>query len=295
MDKLYAAYLNQLKDRMNDGAKQLFVGTRWVPNDPIGRIEEDYEDNPRYRFSVLPALNEYGKTNFDYLYGLGFSTEYYEDMERSLKNAGEGDSWAAKYMGEPEWIGGLMFQRDGLKFYYDLPEGEPDAIISVCDTKDKGKDFASMPIGYGWGDDWYIHDVVYDNSLPEVVEPRLAEKMVRHRVSMSCFESNAAGGRVADDVKKRCKEMGHLVDMRKVYSTENKETRILVDSLWIKEHCHFRAEPPNADYRNFMHALCHYTTEGKNKNDDAPDSMSMFKRFAVSLCASRVRAVKRPW
>ncbi len=38
MEKLYSAYLNQLRDRKLDGARELHVGTRWAPNDPIGRI-----------------------------------------------------------------------------------------------------------------------------------------------------------------------------------------------------------------------------------------------------------------
>lgn len=294
MDKLYQIYLNQLKDRMNDGAKQLFVATRWVPNDPIGRIEEQYEGNPRYRFTVMPALGDDGETNFDYLYGLGFSTAYYEDMRESLVDAGEGDSWMAKYMGAPEWIGGLMFSRDNLLFYDELPEGEPDGVIAACDTKDKGKDYAVLVIAYMYGDKYYIHRVICDNGLPEVVEPRIASALVRNNVGIARFESNSAGGRVADDVKKACDEQGHSIDMRKVFSTQNKETRILVDSLWIKEHCLFLNEPPDADYKRFMSMFTHYTTEGKNKHDDAPDAMSMLKRLATSMRGAVVKAVKRP-
>jgi predicted phage terminase large subunit-like protein len=295
MDKLYAAYLNQLKDRMNDGARQLFVATRWVPNDPIGRIEEHYGGNPRYRFTVMPALGEDGETNFDYLYGLGFSTAYYEDMRDSLEAAGEGDSWAAKYMGEPYWIGGLMFPREELRLYDELPEGEPDAVIAVCDTKDRGKDYAVMPIGYVYGDDHYIEAAVCDNGLPEAVEPRLASALARHGVGIAQFESNSAGGRVADSVGEKCRELGHPVDIRKRFSTTNKETRILVDSGWVKARCLFRAEPPDPDYARFMSMLVHYTTEGRNRHDDAPDAMSMYKRLATSLPSARVEAFRRPW
>ena len=53
---------------------------------------------------------------------------------------------------------------------------------------------------------------------------------MRNHVDRVRFESNAAGGRVADAVKDKCAELGHYVDVSKKYSTENKETRILVDS-----------------------------------------------------------------
>ena len=73
----YDAYLNQLKDRKKLGAVELMVGTRWNTADPLGRIQEQYAGNPRYRFRVIPALNDDGESNFNYQYGLGFDTAYY--------------------------------------------------------------------------------------------------------------------------------------------------------------------------------------------------------------------------
>ena len=93
----YDAYANQLKDRMKEGAYQLMIGTRWAVTDIQGRIEEQYRDNPRYRFRVIPALDENGKSNFEYPYGLGFSTKYYMDMKDSIDDA----TWCAKYLGRP--------------------------------------------------------------------------------------------------------------------------------------------------------------------------------------------------
>lgn len=295
MDKLYAAYLNQLKDRMKEGAKQLCVMTRWVPNDPIGRIEEEYADDPRYRFVRVPALNEEGESNFDFPYGLGFSTQYYEDMRRSLVAGGEEDSWSAKYMCDPYWQGGLMFPKDELRYYDTLPDKEPDAVLAVCDTKDRGADYACQPVGYVYGNDHYIEAVVCDSSLPEVFQPRLARSLVENDVSMARYESNSAGGRVADDVQDLCAEMGHVIRIEKKFSSENKETRIIVDSGWIKERCLFKATPPDKDYERFMKMLHSYTVEGKVKHDDAPDAMSMYKRFASSLVKAKAEAMARPW
>lgn len=300
MEKLYSSYLNQLKDRKLDGARELHVGTRWVPNDVIGRIEEQYEGDPRYRFVTLPALGADGETNFTYDYGLGFSTAYYEDMRRSLTEAGEGDSWEAKYMGRPVWIGGLMFARDELRLYDGtLPTGpdgqplEPDGVFAVCDTKDRGADYACLPVAYQYGRDYYIHDVICDSSLPEVVEPRIASALARNGVGMARFESNSAGGRVADDIAEACAALGHPISISKKFTTENKETRILSDSMWIKERCLFRSDDPTPDYRRFMSMLTHYSTKGRNKHDDAPDAMSMLKRFLTSLSRARVEAVRR--
>lgn len=294
MDKLYAAYLNQLKDRMKDGAKQLAVATRWVPNDPIGRIEDEYGDDPRYRFVAVPALDAAGRSNFDYPYGLGFSTAYYEDMRRSLVAAGEDDSWSAKYMADPYWKSGLMFPRDGLRFFDELPAGEPDAVLAACDTKDRGSDYAVQVVAAVYGKDHYVVDVVCDAGLPEAFEPRLAASLARNGVGVARYESNSAGGRVADDVEALCREMGHVVRMEKRFSTQNKETRILVDSGWVKERCLFRREAPGDDYRRFMSMLTGYAVSGKARHDDAPDAMSMYKRLACSLMRATVEPMERP-
>lgn len=283
MDKLYAAYLAQLKDRKKDGAKEVHVGTRWVPNDVIGRVIDLYDGDDRVRIINIPALNENGESNFDYLYGVGFTTQYYEDMRRSLIAAGEDDEWCAKYMCEPYWKHGQMFPPEELRYYDELPEGEPDAVIAVCDTKGKGGDYCVQPVGYVYGDRHYIHDVICDNSLPEKHKPRLVDCLVKNDVSLCRYESNVAGSEIAYQVEAKCRERGLPLRIDTKYSTENKETRILADAGWVKERCLFRATPPNPDYRKFMEMLTRYTVEGKNAHDDAPDAMSMYKRFACGM------------
>lgn len=64
----YQDYLNILVDRKNDGSKELMVGTRWNVADPLGRIEKQYKDNPRYKFRKLPALNEKGESTLIILF-----------------------------------------------------------------------------------------------------------------------------------------------------------------------------------------------------------------------------------
>lgn len=283
MDKLYAAYLAQLKDRKKDGAKEVHVGTRWVPNDVIGRVIDLYDGSDRVRIINIPALDENGESNFSYLYGVGFSTQYYDDMRRSLIAAGEDDEWCAKYMCEPYWKHGQMFPPEELRYYDELPCGEPDAVIAVCDTKGKGGDYCVQPVGYVYGDMHYIHDVVCDNSLPEKHKPRLVDCLVKNEVSLCRYESNVAGSEIACQVEGKCRERGLPLRIETKYSTENKETRILADAGWVKERCLFRATPPNPDYRKFMDMLTKYTVEGKNAHDDAPDAMSMYKRFVCGM------------
>lgn len=293
MDKLWLAYTNDLKSRKKEGAKELHIATRWSVHDPIGRLEQEYGGSDRAKFIVLPALNDDGESNFNYAYGVGFGKEYFEDMQKNLDDA----SFRALYQNQPIEREGLLYSEDELRRYFELPEGDPDAILAICDTKDKGTDYAFLPVVYQYGEDYYLDDCICDNSAPGVVEARISSCLVRNKVHMARFESNSAGGRVAQNIQKEVKQQGGRTHITTKFSTANKETRIIVNSPWVKEHCLFRDSSlyvRNSDYGRMMWMLTSYTMAGKNKNDDVPDGMSMLADFAQSLEGGKVAVFKRP-
>lgn len=292
LDKLWSAYTNDLKSRKKLGCKELHLATRWSVHDVIGRLETMYADDERARFIVIPALNENGESNFDFKYDVGFDTKYFVDMRNNLDDA----SFRALFMNEPIEREGLLYHEDELRRYFELPDREPDAVIGVCDTKDKGTDYAFLPVGYVYGDDYYIEDCVCDNGLPEVVDVRLTDILIRHKVKQCRFESNSAGGRVAEKIQADVKARGGITHITTKYTTSNKETKIIVNSAWVKEHCLFKDASKydrNSEYAKMIRFLCGYTMSGKNKNDDVPDGMAMFAEFAQSLSGNRVEVFKR--
>ena len=150
------------------------IGTRWAVDDVQGRIQQQYEGNPRYRFRILPALDENGESNFVYPYGLGFSTEYYLDMKESIDDA----TWMAKYMGKPYVREGLLFPKEELNYYNGiLPDGDPYKV-AVCDVAWGGGDSLSMPFAYQFGSDIYIHDVVFNKGDKTVTQPWLGKTKI---------------------------------------------------------------------------------------------------------------------
>ena len=296
MDKLYAAYLSQLYDRKLPGAKEFHIGTRWVPNDIIGREEMAHHGNPRYRFRRIPALNENGESNFMYHNGMAWTTEKWLEIKEKLTRDGLDDNWSAKYMCDPYWREGRLYEEDDLQFYEELPEGEPDIILAVCDTKTKGPDYCVQVVDYVYGDNHYIKDVVCDDGLMENIEPRLVDSLVSNNVSIARYESNVAGGKIARDVEGLCISRGLPIVMKTKYSTENKETRILASAGWVKKRCLFLCdEKRNSEYRRFMVQLLSYNAKTKNKHDDVPDAMSMLCNFVGSTIKAKVTPIKRPW
>ena len=295
LDKLWETYTTDLRQRkIGDHCGELHIATRWSVHDIIGRLEAMYGNSPRARFIVLPAMDANDESNFDYAYGVGFNTQFYRQQRDIMDDA----SWRALYMNEPIEREGLLYHEDELRRYFELPSGDPDGIIGICDTKDKGTDYAFLPVAYVSGQDYYLEDCICDNGLPEIVDARLADILVRHKVHQCRFESNSAGGRVAEKVQQTVKDRGGITHITTKYTTANKETKIIVNSAWVKEHCLFRDESlykKNSEYGKMVNMLCSYTMAGKNKNDDVPDGMAMLAEFAQSFGASKVEVFQRPW
>lgn len=294
MDKLWNLYATDLRQRKIGDAKELHIATRWSVNDVIGRLEQMYGESDRAEFIVVPALNENDESNFDYGNHAGFTTAFYHEQRDVMDDA----SWRALYMNQPIEREGQLYNEDELRRYFELPNRTPDAILFVCDTKDKGTDYCVMPICYQYGSDFYCEDVVCDNSNPEIVEARLVSKLIEHKAQMGQFESNSAGGKVAEKVQKEVKERGGIAKITTKYTTSNKETRIIVASPYIKEHVLFKDNSiikKDKEYRKMLNQLCSYTMAGRNKNDDVCDAWSMFANYVQQLEGTKVEVFRRPF
>lgn len=294
LDKLWEVYTTDLRQRkLGDHCAELHIATRWSVHDVIGRLQDRYGEDPTAEFIVIPALDENDESNFDYMFGLGYNTETLHEQRDAMDDV----SWRALYMNQPIEREGQLYHPDEVRRYFELPLGEPDAIISVCDTKDKGSDYCVMPIAYQYGEDYYIEDILCDNGKPEIVDQRLIEILLRHKVHMSCFESNSAGGRIAQIVQEGVKSKGGRTRITTKFTTENKETKIIVNSVFCKEHFLFRDDSayPSREYKQAMDMLFSYTMVGKNNHDDVPDAMSMLSEYVQNFKGAKVSVFDRPW
>ena len=295
LDKLWGIYTTDLRQRkLGAKCKELHIATRWSVWDVLGRLELEYGESDRARFITIPAMNENDESNFDYPYGVGYSTKTLREQREVMDDT----DWKALFMNQPIEREGLLYSADELRRYFELPDCEPDAIIAVCDTKDKGADYFCMPVAYQYGPDFYIDGVICDNGNPDIVEPRLVDVLVNRQVQLARFESNQAGGRIASSVQEKVKERGGRTKITTKYTTAQKETKIIVNSPWIKDHCLFKDESiykSDKEYRRFMQFLCNYTMAGKNKHDDVPDAMAQLSEYIQSFALNKVEIVKRPF
>lgn len=283
LENRYQDYLNVLVDRKNDGSKELMVGTRWNVLDPLGRVEAENKNNPKYRFRKIPALNEKDESNFQYDYGVGFSTEYYRNMRDRLDR----NEWMAKYQQMPFVREGLLFPLDELNYYNGvLPDGEC-ITAAACDVAWGGNDSLSMPFGklFGSTDDGpiYVPDWIFNKGDKYITKPIVVAKTLQHQPNMERFEANNGGDEYAEDIDRQLKDKGFKTNISwaKASNQISKMAKIIQYAPDIKRRFYFlKPELQSEEYRAAMEELGIFTQLGKNEHDDSPDGLvQLFQLF----------------
>lgn len=287
-DRLTAAWSkvdNNLLTRAKSGCKILWCGTRWSLTDPIGLRIDTVLNNPKFarrrvKIINIPALNEKDESNFHYKYGVGFDTAYYQQRRASFERNNDMASWNAQYQGEPIERDGAVFSPGDFRYYNGvLPEGEPDRIFAALDPSWGGGDFCAMPVIFKYGNELYVHDVVYDNGDKRVTQALVADKVIEHGVGALQVEATKMTEDYAegvDEILRKRKKRINLTTKVAQRTTGGKTQRIFDKAPDIRERMVFlddgkRSKP----YQLFMQNVYSFKIVGKNKNDDAPDSLCM--------------------
>ena len=307
----YQDYLNVLVDRKNDGAKELMVGTRWNVFDPLGVVERENKHNPRYRFRKIPALNENDESNFDYDYGVGFSTQYYIDMRERL----EKPEWMAKFQQNPFVREGLLFPENELH-YFDgtIPEGNYK-IVAAIDPAFGGGDSVSMPICLVHENGKkYIIDWMHNKGSLKITIPLVRDKIMRHDVVEVKFEKNNGGELYCKNVQADLvdRKYNHCHCYTKSAPVKlSKEEKINAYADYIKDNFLFLLPNRNIsidddgvrfvykrsdEYDKAIDEMTIYTAEGRNEHDDSCDALTQLAMmFEDKFTAPPARVIDSPY
>lgn len=290
LDAKYDAYFNQAKDRKGDGVPELHIGTRWNVNDVIGRIYRFHKDDSRYRFRVIPALNEDDESNFIYDYPeISFSTKHYREMRKGFEDRGDMSTWYAKFQGNPRVREGLVFDEDKLN-YYDgiMPPGEYN-VYSFCDIAWGGGDALSMPFAYERVDngDTYIPDFIYNKNGKDVTEPIVEARIIEHQPHISTFETNNGGDMYKEDIEKHLNARGYRFNIQGYLtpggrnSKGAKHANILAFAPDIRKFIFIHPTKQGTEYRLAFEELTSYTENGQVPHDDVPDSLAKLAKLIL--------------
>ena len=296
---------NNLLSRAKESARILWIGTRWSLRDPIGRRKAILSSDERFKNRkwediTIPALNDKDESNFDYKYGVGFSTEYYHQRRASFEGNNDLASWEAQYQNQPIEREATVFTPDTMRYYNGvLPEEEPLRIWAVCDPAFGGGDFVSVPIIATYNKlDHYVVDVLFNNKDKSITQPLLAKKLMHYNVSTLDVEVSKTTRSYIEGLQTELDKLGYHCTITTHTAPQNmaKALRIFDKAPDIRQYFIFRDTGHRTkEYNQFMSNVFSFTVEGKNKNDDAPDSLSMAVTNLFRAKSAAVEVISRPF
>ena len=273
---------NNLIPRTKQSAKKIWIGTRWSLIDPAGlRMDflQNNEEGKKVRFKIinLPALNQNDESNFDYDYNVGFNTDYYKQLRAQFERNNDMASWQAQYMGEPIERDGALFTPDTMNFYNGVIADEPVRNYMTVDVAWGGGDYVSAPVCVETENGDFIPDVVFNNGDKTITRPLIVDCIIKNNVKYVQFEANNGGSEYAEWVENELKQRDYkcTITSKSAPTNKRKEARIFERAPEIREFYYLDNGRRHKEYQLFMNNLYAFKIVGKNKNDDAPDSMAM--------------------
>ena len=299
LEKLYHNYTGTIKDRKiqrlcKDGVyrpcPEIHINTPWSLHDVTSRVVENAkeDDMSRVRIISVPCYDENGESNFMYDYGKGFNAKYYKDMEI----AEDPVIFSAKYLMKPIERDGLVFSKDNVSYYNELPMEEPDRVVAYADVSHGGNDYFSMPIGYVYGNEVYVEKVLFRNKFggDDYIRPLVKSYVVDNKVTKLGVEKNNGGDFFSTLVSQDLKDLNYHCNITTHNAPTNKRKldRILACQNEIKgianENNTVRLYFKNPDlvkgdkeYQEAMRQLFSWNQNPSFQNkqhDDFPDSLS---------------------
>ncbi len=303
MEGTWNDYLNKVVDRKSgeadenfDGSCELMVGTLWNVFDPLYRMETLHKDDPLYVFRKIPALNEDDETNFLYQY----TTDYLHDMRETLGAA----DWSAKWMQAPYIREGLLYQPNEM-MYFNGEVPDCDKTIVLLDPAVGGGDYLSMVVLKVVGKFYYVIDWLYSKETKGKTIPRIAEKIIFHKASEFNFEKNGIGRAFDGEVTEELHKRGYFMCKSTPFNAPEgmkKEEKIIGASDWVKMYVYFIADDvKNAtytrsqDYTKAMGDVFMHSTEGKNKTDDAVDTLAQINEMHQARSNGTIDIILNPF
>jgi len=270
-------YDTVLRTRLHNNSQQLLVFTRWHEDDLAGYLLRTEPE--KWEVVLFEAINTKPRNNDIRSIGQALWPEQHslESLEAIRKN--NSVVFDSLYQQDPTPKEGLLMSESDLKrFKLDQLQSKPDGIISTIDTADEGDDKLCQLVGFIYGEEIYIVDVIFTDEPIEITQPFVASMLDKYSVDNAHFESNNGGKGYAQKVKE-LKKGRTTIHWKQ--TTQNKHTRIVMKSGQIKECFRFRSDIDKHDeYKSYLYQLTHYPKNGKTKHDDAADATTMMAEHA---------------
>lgn len=333
IDDLYADYKEAMDQSLNSyyfnkyisGWRQRFIqnkipkivvtGTLWSSGDfislLINNIKEtnDMKDSDKFKYTQtnedetiviiqVPALDyETGKSTCPELK----TTAEIEQEKASIDEY----LFQTNFQQIPTDPETLFFSYNKLKTYKTLPIIEDYASYGAIDaTRKSGKDFFAMPILKKKVEDnltmYYLTDCIFTREATKDMYDEVIDKIIKNHIVKLVVESNVTSElKKALDERLTAKGITYCEIIEK-YNSEVKATRIENEKSNIVRRIVYpdrNIYGVNTDIGRFMNNLTLYNGAGRNKNDDAPDSLGLFSHEIIedNIILNEITIFRRPF
>lgn len=159
-EKMYRAWLSEIKSRLAPGAKVIVIQTRWHQQDLTGML---IENEPNVKVINLPVVCETETDIIGRKFGetlnpeIGKDRAWWDSFKQSFNNKYGSRTMNALYFGRPSNDEGGLFKRGWFKQYIDAPRIEYlcislDATFKNGDTSD----FVAIQVWAKSGTNYYL-------------------------------------------------------------------------------------------------------------------------------------------
>jgi len=296
--------------------KVVVTGTLWASDDFIARlIKSEEKDHIFVEDKLYPftRISEDGSVviiqvpALDYNTGLSTCPEL-RTTETILKEKAKIDDYLfeTNFQQRPVDPEAMEFSYNRLRIYTEkIPKGNEGTYAVIDATRKSGKDFFAMPIFKKLvideeDVDYALIDCLFTRTATKDMYMEIVKKIVENHIIELVIESNVTS-ELKQNIDDILKSNGiHFCEIREKYNTMPKDTRIEMEKGTIRRKLVFPERslfPYKSDMGNFMDNLVVYNSQGRNLNDDAPDSLAMFCSEIIegNSLPQRIGVFRRPF
>jgi len=146
---------------------------------------------------------------------------------------------------------------------------------AYIDTADKGIDYLCCISFILYMGLLYVVDVYYTQEGTEITQKEIAKHLLDSQIRYALFESNAGGSIVAQNVIREAEEIApyNSLTIHWFHQSKNKDARILSYSASVNNRVVMPVDWA-VRWPVFHEHITNHMKAGKNKYDDAPDTLT---------------------
>jgi predicted phage terminase large subunit-like protein len=275
-------YYNTVLSRLESGAKQIIIQTRWATKDLSGRLIA--QEGEKWDKVIMPAQAEDGAMLCPDI----LNAEEYEDRKTKTDPV----IIAGNYQQAPYDSYDVLYLAFKTYAFGTLPT--TGTIEAYFDTADEGKDFLAGAVYRVHNNTAYILDLIYTQAPMEQTEGQSALMIASNKCQTAWIESNNGGRGFARNVERIMREIANYsaCSIKWFHQGENKVARITANATNVVNSIVFPVGWENRwpEFRRDVMALSRMS---KWIHDDAPDMLTGIVEKSITKAKPSVPA-QRP-